>query len=292
MRDENARKSTQRVNVSLKHKDHAEYNRDVGPRPGAFIQQQRDRAFEDVLGEAFMLFSWVMEDFKQKAKQHTDLFDKVGIILIEMQDALRGLQVAHASLSPATLAALTRIIMELRWNLRLILKSKNPALYADRFVRFGEIEKLIQDEKKPDDAKLLSPAQRERITKLCPEWIKTKKNGSTRYDTNWTCDNEFDSVGKIAKATGCEDEYDVMYAVTSKYMHGSPLLLNTYAWPDGHIKPIGHPERCKSLAAMCAKWALDTLMDAATFFGVPFEKFTQALWWARLVEAIPEFTQA
>jgi hypothetical protein len=277
--------------VSLKHKDHAEYNRDVGPRLAAFIQQQRDRAFEDVLGEAFMLFSWVMEDFKQKAKHHTELFEKIGIILMEMQDCVRGLQVAHASLSPATLAALTRIIMELRWNLRLILKSKDPALYAGRFDRFGEIEKLINDLKKPDNAKMVSAVERERIKKLCPEWIKTKKNGTTWYDTNWTCEEEFNSVAKIARATGCGDEYDVMYAVTSKYMHGSPLLLNGYRWPDGHIKPIGHPERCKGLAATAAKWAIDTLMDAATFFGVPFEKFTQALWWARLVEAIPEFTE-
>ncbi len=277
--------------MSLKHKDHADYNRDVGPRLAAFIQQQRDRGFEDVLGEAFMLFSWVMEDFKKKARQHAELFDKVGIVLIEMQDALRSLQVAHASLSPATLAALTRIIMELRWNLRLILKSKNPALYADRFVRFGEIEKLIHDEKKPENGKLLSATQREYIKKVCPEWVKTKKDGSIRYDTNWTCEKDLDSVAKIARATGCDEEYDRMYAVTSKYMHGSPLLLNAYGWPDGHVKPIGHPERCKSLAAMGAKWAIDTLMDAATFFGVPFEKFTQAVWWARLVEAIPEFTQ-
>jgi len=276
--------------MSLKHKTHHDYAADVGPKLQQFIEQQRDRPFENVLGEAFMLFSWVMEDFEAKTKttQQKEMFKKLGIILIEMQDALRGLHAGQVDLSAVTVAALARIIFELRCNLRFIFTRKDPALYADRFNRFAGIEKLVHDDRKLAGQRMLSPAERDRIQKDCPEWIKRKKSGEIRYDLNWTADPQFDSFKKIAEAAGLLTEWEIMYDVTSKFVHGSPLLVNGYRSPNGHVGPIGRPDHVKQTSAIGAKWAIDALMDAARFFGVPFERFTQAQWWARLIAASKE----
>src|SRR2546430_249121 len=141
--------------MSLRHKNHMEYAQAVGPRLDQFINQQRDPAVEAALAEGFFLFSFVMEDFKEKATKNADLFLKIGIQLITMQDALRMLHVAVAGLSTVTVATLTRVALEHYCKLKFIITSDNPALYADRYERFAQIERLIHDSVKDPDKKMI-----------------------------------------------------------------------------------------------------------------------------------------
>lgn len=277
--------------MSLNDKNHLEYAQRVGPLLDQFVNQQRDLPVEAVLVEGFFLASFVMEDFKAKATKNAELFDKLGIQLITMQDALRMLHVAVAGLSTVTVATLTRVVLEQRAKLKFIFTREDPALYADRFERFGQVERLIHDSTKEDGAKMISPAELERIGKLCPEWIVTKENKKKRrpvvngFWSNWTADERYTSIRAVAEAAGMLDEYETTYAMTSKFVHGSSLLENLYRGPQGNIGPVGQPVHCKRMAFLAVKNALDAVKEAAQFFGVPWNDDHCAEWKYRLLEA-------
>ena len=46
--------------MAVSHKNHREYATDIAPRLNQHIEQLRDRAYEEFLGEAVMLFSFTL----------------------------------------------------------------------------------------------------------------------------------------------------------------------------------------------------------------------------------------
>src|SRR3954464_9893150 len=125
------------------HKNYHDYANELAPRLDRHIDQLRDRVFEGLLGEAVMLFSFTLENMESKAQRHGDILTMIGVIPVAMNDVLRGLQAGQANLSPMTVAALTRIALELRAYVLFIISRKDPKLYADRYSRFRDVETLL-----------------------------------------------------------------------------------------------------------------------------------------------------
>ena len=271
--------------MTKSYKDHVEYAKDLFPTLDAALSKQRDLKFEAALGEAFALFGFVMLEFETKATSHVELFEFVGIMLIELEDVLRGLFHGQHALSPVTLATLTRVAMELRCKLKFIFSRADPAAYADRYFRHTMIELLVKDERQ--GGRLLSKEQREAFINTCQDWI-TVKNGKRKYSFNWNADPAFNSVARIASEVGLAADYDAAYSMTSSYVHGSAALIGLYGDVDGNVGSLGRPLECKQMAYLAVNYCMENLRDASKFFGVPLDIAAFSRWQERLVAACPE----
>jgi hypothetical protein len=80
-----------RIVLSLRHRNYQEYAADIGTKLNQFLEQQRDRVFEAVLWDAIMLFAFTLQDVEAKAKRHVPILQKVGIMLVALNDTLRGI---------------------------------------------------------------------------------------------------------------------------------------------------------------------------------------------------------
>ena len=157
------------MNSTTEHADHLKYWADVDPRLSAFVRSQFDKPLDQALLEALALYSFVTEDFKAKVTKKQEHVDQLAAPLILTQDILRGLIAGERELSPVTLAALARIALEVHVNLRFITKGPDPAKYADRYSRYGEVEKLIHDRRRgPSEPFMVSPALEAAIRSKCP----------------------------------------------------------------------------------------------------------------------------
>ena len=106
---------------------------------------------------------------RAKVTKKQEHVDQLAAPLILTQDILRGLIAGERELSPVTLAALARIALEVHVNLRFITKGPDPAKYADRYSRYGEVEKLIHDRRRgPSEPFMVSPALEAAIRSKCP----------------------------------------------------------------------------------------------------------------------------
>lgn len=262
--------------MSLTHRNHVEYAAAVAPRLQKFIDGQRDRKFELALGGAFSLYSFITEDFRAKATANLEIYDCIGVMMVEVQDAFRGILHGQASLSPVTLAALTRVALEVRFNLEFIVSRDDPAVWADRYKRYGQVSTLAHDVGKPSDQRRLSEEEVARIRRACGEWVRERPEGGLKFNFNWTADSRFDSLKKIAAAVGLTPDYESTYSVTSNYVHGTYLLINAYHGPQG-IGPVGGVGKCKQMAFLGANHCLSTMKAACAFFGVPLDDLVYAL---------------
>jgi len=272
--------------LSLHHKDHHEYARDIGPRLDQYLEEKRDRPFEAALREGFMFFAFTYEDFGKEAKKNKELFPKLATMLVGLEDSLRGIWLGFAHLSPMTIAALTRIVLELRINFTYIVSSEDPALNADRFFRYAELQKLAHDESKPKKDRRLSESERKTLMSLCSEWIETKKDGTLRFIYDWwKADPALAraSLRTLAAKVGLEKEYELIYSSTSLFVHGSPRMLK-YGYGDdaGNIAPLGNPMTCKRIAFLGFRYAVMCLQRACEFFDVPFDAGANREWIGRM----------
>jgi Family of unknown function (DUF5677) len=112
--------------------------------------------------------------------------------------------------------------------------------------------------------------ERARIVQDCHEWFE---NGKLRKRPHWTAEKEADSLKKLALKVGLEDDYRAMYSLTSKYIHGSSLLRNTY-----RTGCVGNPRDNCGLALMACSHCIDLLKALATFFGVPYATDDELQW--------------
>ncbi len=277
--------------MSLKHRNAAEYEADVGPRLREFIDGQRDRVFEKAVSDAFAFFAFVTEDFRAKAQANVDIYDRIGIMLVELLDAFRGLLQGQAALSPVTIAALTRVALEVRMNLEFILSQANAAVWADRYQRYAQVSKLAHDNRKAPGERRLTGAEVAEIRRLCPEWVKDRPDGTYKLNLNWTADAQFDSLRKIATQVGLSSDYENTYAATSEYVHGTYLLVNAYRGPEG-IGPVGSVAKCKQMTFLGVSHCLRALRATCTFFQVPLDPLAFAQVREAMREACRELLDA
>jgi len=235
------------------------------------LNKRRDLQFEAALGRALSFYAFVFEDFGQKASKNKELFPKLGIMLVELQDAFRGILLGQASLSPVVLASLARISLEVRANLEFVFTRQEPGFWADRYKRYAEADRLAHDLAKEPGKRLLDEAEIERIKELCPEWVHTTRKGELKVLHYWTADESYRSVKSIAGAVGLAHDYQSIYSVTSTFVHGSYLLVTAYRDGDS-IRPVGGLKLCKQLAFLAAHHCLSALREASSFFGVALDE--------------------
>ena len=235
------------------------------------LAERRDSEFEKALHRAFLLYTYVFDDCTARATKNKDVLAKTGVMLIEVQDALRGLLQGMTTLSPVILSMLLRVVIEIRCNLRFILTRKDPLVYADRFFRYGRFSAVAHDETNPGRRRLVTPAERDKILRESSEWITTRPNGTLKFRFNWTGDPQFATLKQIAKEAGLEDRYVSAYSATSQIVHCTVLATNHYS-NDGLFGPVGDTRFCKRLASLAALDAMFTIREAADFFGLPYDK--------------------
>ena len=145
------------------------------------LSSRRDRECESALNDAFLLYSFTIEDMKQKATTNAQILNDVAITFITLQDVLRGTVHAMSILSPATVATLLRTAFEIRCNLKFIYTSLAPAIYAERFRRFRSASILYNEQHNhPTEAKV-STARRQELLRESDEWIR-KAHPDGRFD--------------------------------------------------------------------------------------------------------------
>jgi len=67
---------------------------------------------------------------------------------------------------------------------------------------------------------------------------------------------------------GLSDDYLKVYAIGSKFVHGSSLLENLYS-RNGKMGALSNLGLCSQLSMLAAAQCVHMLREAATFFGVP-----------------------
>lgn len=254
------------------HRSLADYWADVAPRLEKFVNSQRNQRVEAALVHGLALYSWCLENFQASATQAKDVLSKTATMLIQLQDVIRALPAVQAELSPVAAVALQRVSLEIRCNFTFILKSSDPKLYADRFARFAEIERILHDEYRPSgEPPMLTRQEDAAIRAKCPEWF-VKPNGSTSAKVvvkHWTAEANFASVRKVAQAAGLEDEYHRLYSGASLFVHGSSRVVNTYRDPKRGLGALAGPKMCSQMTLFAAMNCMKTLESTVAFFGVP-----------------------
>lgn len=258
--------------LSLHHKSFEEYRNAVAPHLDEVIGSRRDPECEFALAHAFLLFSFTIEDLKEKATTNAKILDDVAITFIEMQDVLRGIVHGVTILSPATLAALLRIAFEIRCNLKFIYSSLSPSVYADRYRRFRSASILYNEQANHPGQPMLTPERRQELLRESDEWIRSvTPDGRFEFSTNWTAERELKSLKKRAARAGLEPQYEGSYAVTSQFVHGTALAAQGYLGGDGTINAIGQTETCRRFAVLGAMNCLHAALEGVRFFGWPFD---------------------
>jgi hypothetical protein len=147
-----------------------------------------------------------------------------------------------------------------------IIKSNDPEMYADRFVRYEGIERILREEYAPAGTPpLLSKAEEERIRQTCPEWFNSKGKVAVKH---WTADDKYKSLKALAESVGLQDEYHKVYSIGSKFVHGSSLVRNLYL-SGGQIGAVVNLGLCADLSLLASLNCMQMLKEAADFFGVP-----------------------
>jgi len=270
--------------VASDHRTYADYAQAVGQQLQSHLEKLRDHPFEESLLEAVLLYSFTIEGMEAKASNHVQVLKRVGVILVALNDVLRGILAAQQNLCPMALATSARVATELAAKLRFIVTGPDPEKYSDRYWRHQQIEKLLHDQRKPKPR--LTKAEVDSILARCPEWIRKKSDGSHRLSDNWTAESQFDSLAKVAKAADMADDDERLYSVTSKYVHGSPLMAHGYR-EGASIGALGDPKRCKQMASLGALQCMVALRVACEFFGIEWEANYRP-WQARFLEVVDD----
>jgi hypothetical protein len=177
-------------------------------------------------------------------------------------DAARGVVAGYEHRSAVTMSAVARVIFEVRCTLATVSKHPTPIVMAQRYADYSAVDQLQHEERQPLDERLPAP-QLSELEKKARPW--KKPNGKWNY--NWTLDPNLDSVRKCATVASLDGEYELLYPMTSVFMHGSPLLKNTYA--RGPIAPV---QTCEHIAVLGAVGATSFIEEFCEFFGIAVEK--------------------
>jgi len=200
---------------------------------------------------------------------------------------LRANLACQSHLLLATSALNLRTAFEIYANLLYIIRNPDPALMANRFLRFKEVEKYLYD--KESGKPLLSAEEYRRIEEACNEWFVVKA-GKARVKTHWTAQEPM-SLKKMTKeldewdeAAGVEskkrlkmhESYHQVYGMASKFTHGSSIIVNLYDQKSG-IGCIPNPAHPTRLNLMGTTFIMKCLQEACLHFGVEFPEYDYAV---------------
>ncbi|MGB8931717.1 MAG: DUF5677 domain-containing protein [Anaeromyxobacteraceae bacterium] len=263
--------------MSSEATDWRAYWREVEPQLAAFAAGQRSPELHAALGDALGFFGFVAERIEGKASRHAPEQMKLAPLLTEALDLLRGIRSGYKAQLLASLALMARTAFELRCSVEYLGQSSDVPRLADMFVRFVYAERmkfsralltLTKDAAGPLtvealEARRVQAARDEaEARKLAPEWFGA--DGKLRAD-HWTGPGR--SIFDMARDADLEGDYRSLYASTSKFTHGSPLLRSMYV-TEGGIGPLAIHSHCSLMATLGALHCLSLLRAWCELFAI------------------------
>lgn len=247
------------------HKNWIEYWTDVSGRLDAHIEKQRIHDAEKYITCALGFYSFITEDLEKKVTKNKELVKPTFPLMVELQDILRSILFAQRHLLLASSAFHLRTAFEIRCNLKYIFSHANPAQICERLSDFFRYEQIVGSRLSPNLPYEGEAVERAFATQH-PYWAN-RSTGLLRDNEAWN--GEGKSLKAICDDLKWQDEYFQMFKITSKFVHGSPIIRNMYSKgiSIGCIPDVRHPTMFSLLAA---NNITDCLMEYCDFFGIDF----------------------
>jgi hypothetical protein len=186
--------------------------------------------------------------------------------MVELHDILRGILFAQKNLLLATSAFHLRSAFEIRCNLKFIFQHTNPKQQCERLSDFFRYEQIVGSRLSPNLPYEGEPVEKA-FAQRHPYWAN-KSTGLLKNNADWN--GEGKGFKEICDDLGWQDQYFQMFKITSKFVHGSPIVRNMYQQAGkgmGCIPDSKHPTMFSLLAT---NTITDCLMEYCEFFGVEF----------------------
>jgi hypothetical protein len=251
----------------IEQPDWVNYWNSLAPSLEKHIEKHRIPEAESYIVKSFGFFSYVTEEISTKVTNHKELFAKVYVLIVELQDLLRSTLIAQQQLLLATSALNLRTAFEISCNLEFIYQHDNPEVMMQRMEDFFRYEKIVgsrlsrfMDSVPEDEEKAFADKH--------PFW-KNNRTGLLKDTATWN--GEGLGFKQVAEKIGKEKEYVEIYKISSKFVHGSPVVINMYRSRWG-TNCLTTPDRMTNMNMMCCHTIMEALMSFCNFFGVPFSE--------------------
>ncbi|WP_413294667.1 DUF5677 domain-containing protein [Bdellovibrio sp. HCB185ZH] len=247
-----------------------EYWKTVGPALEKFIVGQHNEPASQYLLSSYAYYSFSLEGLPKKIQKHNELVENAYPLLMQLQDILRGNLIAQDQLLLTNAGLNLRVAFEIRVNLRFIYQHDTPAVILQRLSDFFDYEVLMGRKNSP----YLEPPSEEEEKVFCrkfPFWAK-----GDRLISNAVWNGDGKTAKDICDLVGMSNEYQSIFKMTSKLVHGSPLIKNLYRNCAG-LNSIGNLETVTMFAALSTHHAMESLHEFFDFFGVEYDPLPYAL---------------
>lgn len=248
-----------------KFKNWKEYWDEIAGKLDADIKGRRLPDAEKYIDYALGFYSYMTEDLIEKVTKNGDIVKHTFPLMVELQDILRAILFAQRHLLLATSALHLRTSFEIRCNLNYIFQHTDPKTICERLSYFFRYEQIVGSRLSPT-----LPYEGEAVEKKFasehPYWAN-KKSGLLRDSACWNGEDK--SLKDICIDLKWEPEYFQMFKLTSKFVHGSPIVRNLYLTKTGLgcIPDTKHPTMFSLLAT---NNITECLMEYCKFFGIDF----------------------
>lgn len=249
------------------HKNYKEYWAEISPLLEKHVDKSLLTDALTYIDSSLAFYCYTTEDLNEKITLNKEVAKALIVPIVETQDILRGILALYKNLNLAPLAIMLRTSFEIYCTLKFIATRDNPALYADRFFRYQEIEQIKHLRAVPGFPNKLSQSIPE-ILDRNPEW-KDPATGNLVKRAHWSA--TFSSFEEIARECGEQANYDSVYRTNSKFTHASPLLKNMYHGADG-LGAIPKPSLALSMALQATHYCIATLKVFCEMYGVLFDE--------------------
>jgi hypothetical protein len=237
----------------------------AAPIVNDLLNSRRDGEIEQLLEAAIAIGSFILQDFDGKRTKNEHLAGRFDSIVVFVLDILRGAHAAQRCLSLASSAVAARSTFEALVNLRFIVTSPTPDLYADRFHRFQVVERLNRHYK---GGMPLVEQDVQALTADATEWIDPK-TGKPKRNVKWHAEGH--TIADLAELVGEGDGYRGLYSLNSLFTHGSSATQKLYA-KDGKLQLLSDTKHLSLQSILVVGNAIKVFATHAEFFGVPIPR--------------------
>lgn len=260
------------------------YWNETGPKLLTYLNGNSDPLMVTYLVNCIGFYSYLTENWEKKTTKNSELRGKLSIFLVETQDLMRGVLASYEHMTMAPIALLLRTAFEIHVIVKFIMRSDDPAKWADLFDRFQYIEQILGARA---SIQLPDPTDEDlkRVAEMCPEWFEPGTIKFRDRRPHWTASNT--DLRKMAETAHVNlgDKYVDLYKINSKFTHASPLIRNMYRKDNG-LHSIPSREQCGILAMIAMGECIEVLKQSCDFFGVDFPGYDYAIICNDAIESI------
>jgi len=259
--------------------DFVKYWNELAPRLENGIEKERVPEAEKYITAAFSLYSFSTEGLSDKITKHKDIAHPVYPMIIQIQDMLRANIFCQQNLLFAPAQFNIRVAFEIRANLLHIYNHNDPKLMLDRFNEYTNYEKLSG---RKQMANFESPTPEEEVVFVAkhPYWEdKNKKNrGTIGLNAKWNGEDKSlynicaELSNKDDKYKSLKDDFYSQYMVTSKFVHGSPVVKEFYTLPGYGLHSVVNARRVTQATMIGTHIMMMLIEDFMFFFGVSYRE--------------------